>query len=61
MLDAPLMANEMGDAIKSFARNKMPVLDGFPIEWYMHFRKLLISHLLRLYNHAIKTVTALYV
>lgn len=42
LLDAPLMTGEIGKAIQSFVRNKLPGLDGFPIEWYMQFRELLI-------------------
>lgn len=54
-LDAPLTTAEIGEAIQSFARYKTPGLDGFPIEWYMQFRDLLILHLLRMYNFALKT------
>lgn len=31
-LDSPLSTDEIGNASQSFARKKMPGLDGFPIE-----------------------------
>lgn len=55
LLDAPLTTDEIGDTIQFFARNKTPGLNGFPIEWYMQFREILIPHLLRVYNCALKT------
>lgn len=54
-LDAPLTTEEIEEAIQSFARHKTPGLDGFPIEWYMQFLDLLVPHLLRMYNYALRT------
>ena len=36
-LDAPILIQEIGNAVKNMKNNKVPGTDGFPAEWYKMF------------------------
>lgn len=49
-LDAPLSVEELTLAILQLPTCKTPGLDGFPAEWYAHFRHLSCPFLLHTFN-----------
>ncbi len=51
-LDAEINIEEVENAIKEFPNNKAPGPDGFSIEFYKRFSKVILPLLVRMYRHS---------
>ena len=53
-LDSEITLEEVQSCIRSMARNKTPVIDGIPIEFYACFWRKLKKHFMELVQHILK-------